>query len=416
MKKVACIVKGYPRLSETFIAQELKALEDAGIPLEIYSLRRPTDTQRHPLHAQIRAPVHYLPEYLYRHPYRVIAGFLHAWRTRRWRALLPIFWRDFRRDCSFNRIRRLGQAVVLAREITPDRNWLYVHFLHTPASVAYYAAILTDLPWSCSAHAKDIWTLQKWEIAEKLTHMQWLVTCTQANENYLRSISEPADAPRGNNLKEQKVQTVQKVKLLYHGLDLHRFPPPPASKNSTTDTLNILSVGRAVPKKGYDILLRALAQLPTDLCWQFVHIGDGPLRAQLQQQAQTLNLAPRMQWLGARSFNEVLTCYRAADLFILPSRIDANGDRDGMPNVLLEAMSQALPCIATNISGIPELITTEQNGLLVPSEDADTLAHQILRASKDPILRHRLGTAGQTTVTTHFSLTANINNLINRFW
>jgi hypothetical protein len=163
MKKIACIVKGYPRLSETFIAQEILALEQAGVDIIIYSLRHPTDKVTHPVHGKIGAKVHYLPEYLYQHPKRVFTALLRLLFVGRFYKLFFISLKDLIRDFTPNRGRRFGQALVLAREIAPDRDWLYVHFLHTPASVARYASILTGLPWSCSAHAKDVWTTAKWD-------------------------------------------------------------------------------------------------------------------------------------------------------------------------------------------------------------------------------------------------------------
>ena len=150
---LAVLVKGWPRLSETFIAQELVALEEAGLPFEIWSLRHPTDVKRHPLHDRLQANVRYLPEYLYQESDRVWAaravaqvlpGYAEAYRI--WRA-------DLRRDPSRNRIRRFGQACVLAAEMPAEVLGLYAHFLHTPSSVARYAAIMRGLPWSFSAHA-----------------------------------------------------------------------------------------------------------------------------------------------------------------------------------------------------------------------------------------------------------------------
>src|SRR5205085_2690771 len=125
--------------SETFIAQEILALERAGQPIEIWSLRRPTDGARHMLHHEIAAPVHYLPEYLYQEPSRVIGGFLAAMRLPGFGALMRAFLRDLVRDPTPNRLRRLGQAVVLARELGPGTAHIHVHYLHTPGSVARYA-------------------------------------------------------------------------------------------------------------------------------------------------------------------------------------------------------------------------------------------------------------------------------------
>ena len=177
--RIAVVVKGYPRLSETFIAQEILALEERGIPLEIWSLRHPTEKQVHPMHARIRARARYLPEYLYQEPLRVLRGLVWSLRQPGIRRLLHLFWRDLRRDPTPNRGRRLGQAFVLARELGDDIGHLHVHYLHTPASVVRYAAVLTGRTWTFSAHAKDIWTTPDWEKREKLADALWGVTCTR---------------------------------------------------------------------------------------------------------------------------------------------------------------------------------------------------------------------------------------------
>ncbi len=417
MKKIACILKGYPRLSETFIAQEIHALENAGVDIVIYSLRHPTDAEVHPIHKEIRAKVHYLPEYLSRHPIRVMSAFICALFDRRFYKVVGLFLKDLARDFSPNRVRRFGQALVLAKEIDPDREWLYVHFLHTPASVARYASHLTDMPWSCSAHAKDIWTSPQWEIKEKLSELQWLVTCTKSNADYLRGLINPTKS----NPSERPGE---KVCLLYHGLDLSRFPAPKRHSNANADDRNnvdknnivrLISVGRAVNKKGYDVLLKALSELPETLCWNFIHIGGGPLLERLKQQAAALEIEHKINWLGAKRFEQVLVQYQQADVFILASRIDSDGDRDGLPNVLMEAMSQALPCIGTNISGIPEIIEDQVNGILVPPEDTSALAQAIIRLIQSPELRIKLGKQGRQTVRNTFSLDANIGRLVERF-
>ena len=156
--RIAVIVKGYPRLSETFIAQEILGLERAGVPLELWSLRHPTDPARHPLHRAIRAPVAYLPEYLYQAPWRVLRAAAWAVGQPGFGRVLAAFGRDLRRDLTPSRGRRLGQAFVLARELPAGVRHLHVHYLHTPASVTRYAALLTGRGWTFSAHAKDIWT------------------------------------------------------------------------------------------------------------------------------------------------------------------------------------------------------------------------------------------------------------------
>jgi glycosyltransferase involved in cell wall biosynthesis len=157
-----------------------------------------------------------------------------------------------------------------------------------------------------------------------------------------------------------------------------------------------------VPKKGYDVLLKALARLPADLHWRFVHAGDGGERAKLQKLADELGIAQRITWLGAVDQKDVLAAYRRSDIFALACRITPDGDRDGLPNVLVEAASQQLTCVATDISGIPELFENEENGLLVPSEDVDAFSRALERAIRDPALRHRLGAAAEAKVRRSF--------------
>lgn len=231
MNWVATILKGYPRLSETFIAQEILGLEKRGIPQLIVSLRHPTETKIHDLNREIAADILYLPEYLKDDPERIR-------RARRWaesqpgyRRSLRAFGKDFRRDPTANRRRRFGQACVLAHELPPDVDWLHAHFLHTPASVARYAALLRGMGWSFSAHAKDIWTTPQWDLREKLAEADWGVTCTRANVEYLRQLS----------------RMPEKLHLVYHGLDFSRFPavePRPHGPGAVT----IVSVGRAVER------------------------------------------------------------------------------------------------------------------------------------------------------------------------
>jgi glycosyltransferase involved in cell wall biosynthesis len=402
--KVAFVLKGYPRLSETFVAQEIRALERLGLSIVVFSLRRPTDPAVHPVHREIEAPVRYLPEYLRDDPVRVAA----AWRALRhlpgYRAARRTWLADLGRDRTSNRIRRFGQALVLARELPADVGWLHSHFLHTPASVTRYAAEILGLPWSVSAHAKDIWTIPDWEKAEKLTSCQWAVTCTEAGAEHLRRLAPDR----------------HRVELVYHGLDLCRFPAPersrpPRAGSEAGDPVCLLSVSRAIAKKGSDVLLAALARLPANLHWQLVHVGGGPLLADLQRQAAAAGIADRVRWLGAQPQEVLLACYRSADLFVLASRIAADGDRDGLPNVLLEAQSQGLACVSTRISGIPELLIDGETGILVPPEDSAALATAIERLIRSPPLRDRLGAAGLRQVHRAFSLGACIEPLAIRF-
>jgi len=404
---VAIVLKGYPRLSETFIAQEILGLQRRGLKLRLYSLRQPTDPAIHPVHTEITAPVTYLPEYLNEEPRRVARGWLAAQRLPGYRAARRQWLADLRRDPTRNRVRRFGQACVLAAELPAGATRLHAHFLHTPASVARYAALMIGLPWSCSAHAKDIWTTPAWEKREKLADSDWLVTCTAVGRDHLAGLGADGAGPS------------DKVGLLYHGLDLARFPPPPGGRpardgHDPEDPLVILSVGRAVDKKGYPDLLQALADLPPDLHWRFVHIGGGERAGALEAQGQRLGLAGRIVWQGPQPQGAVLAAYREADLFVLASRIAEDGDRDGLPNVLMEAQSQELACLATRVSAIPELIRDRETGILVPPRDPMALSEALTTLILDPDLRARLGAAGAKVVRRDFAMTHGLDFLANR--
>ncbi len=403
-KKIVVLLKGYPRLSETFIAQELLGLERAGLELELMSMRRPTDKKRHPVHDEIRAPVTYLPEYLHEEPLRVLKA-LWACRTKPgFGNAVRQFFRDLRHDFTRNRFRRFGQAAVLSNEWPADAGWMHVHFIHTPASVAAYTHLITGIPWTISAHAKDIWTSSDADLSHKLDSARWAVTCTASGFQHLLNLS--ADKT--------------KVHLSYHGLDLTRFPHfegvrPARDGSDPADPVRILSVGRAVKKKGIDVLLNALAALPTSLHWRFTHIGGGDELSALKPLAEKLGLSDRIVWTGAMDQKQVLEHYRQADLFALACRITADGDRDGLPNVLVEASSQALACISTNISGIPEFFVDGENGLLNEPENPLAFSKALQSAITDPTLRTRLGDAAENRVRKFFDHRTSITDLKNLF-
>jgi glycosyltransferase involved in cell wall biosynthesis len=397
---LAIVLKGYPRLSETFIAQEILNLESSGFEITLFSLRHPTDGKTHPVHDEIRAAVIYLPEYLYQEPWRVFRSWMRTRGSRGFRQARTVFWKDLKRDPSCNRIRRFGQAMVLAAELPANIYSLYAHFLHTPGSVTRYAAIMGSMPWACSAHAKDIYTTPDWEIREKLQDCHWLTTCTRSNVEYLRKNCELPD----------------KISLNYHGLDLERFNnlAPNFSRNDGASSIApvvILSVGRAVEKKGYSGLLKALKLLDSAIHWKLVHIGDGPLLTELKQQANELGLKQNIEWLGAQSQQTVLHHYQQSDLFVLNCCIDRHGDRDGLPNVMVEAQSQALPIVATTISGIPELVEHGVNGLLIESGEEDTLALALQTLVTSPVLRRQMGEAGRKKVLQQFEMKACFTHL-----
>lgn len=394
---LAVVLKGYPRLSETFIAQELHGLEQSGLEFDIWSLRHPTDRTEHPVHARIAARRRYLPEYLRDEPLRVLRCIIpQLVNLLFWRAML-VWLRDLVRARDVNRIRRFGQAAVLARELPAETKFLYAHFLHTPASVTRYAAIMRGIPWGFSAHAKDIWTITEWEKREKIEAASFGVTCTRYGAEHLQSLTE----------------IPERVALVYHGLDLSSLPAPPETRSSAA-SLNLLSVGRLVEKKGYDTLLDALALIPDDLLWTFTHIGGGELADAMRKHAEALGIADRITWRGALNREAVFAAMHEADLFVLPSRIAKSGDRDGLPNVLMEAASQHLPVLSTNVAAIPEFVEQGKSGTLVPPDDAEALADALVSLARSPDLRAAQATALYDRLVSDFGARSGIEAVAKR--
>jgi glycosyltransferase involved in cell wall biosynthesis len=278
-------------------------------------------------------------------------------------------------------LRRIGQAAVLAAELDKNVGVLYAHFLHAPASVARYAAFLRRLPWGFSAHAKDIWLTPDWDKQEKIISAEFGVTCTAFGADHLRAIGGDRD----------------KIALGYHGLDLKLLPPPAVRHDYRDgsvpgDPVRFLSVGRLVEKKGFDTLIAALALLPPSLAWQWDHVGAGPLDAMLTAEVVRLGLADKVFWHGLQIEPIVIAAMRQADLFVLPCRVTPDGDRDGLPNVLMEAASQKLAILATPVAAIPEFVEDAVHGVLVRGEPA-VLAKALVSLARDPERRTKLADA-----------------------
>ena len=401
---IAFVLKGYPRLSETFIAQEILGLERRGLDINLYSLRHPTDKTHHPVHEEIKAVVSYLPEYLTQEPLRALKCWFKARRMAGYANAYKIFKADYARDHSANRIRRFGQACVLASELPKDTSQIHFHFLHTPASVARYAALMRGIPFSGSAHAKDIWTSPNWELSEKLDDLEWLVTCTDYGAKHLRTLSGDPE----------------KVILAYHGLDLARFPASnktysTSCGNVSDKAVEILSVGRAVAKKGYDDLFAALGKLPKGLNWRFTHIGGGELANEIKKQAKDAEILEKISFLGPQPQAVVLDYLKQSDIFVLASKIAKDGDRDGLPNVLMEAQSQGLCVLSTTVSAVPELVDHYETGYLVEPGDIDALNLGLNTLITDAKLREKLARTGEEKTRQSFDSKELLDQLVTLF-
>ncbi|NLJ29817.1 MAG: glycosyltransferase family 4 protein [Deltaproteobacteria bacterium] len=361
------ILKGYPRISETFISREILLLESLGIPIKIFSLRQPRETFSHDHVREIKAPVSYMPEYVFPHWKTLLKSNGMAWMRlgkHYTRCLGSAILRAFERRKPAT-LRHFLQAGHLAATQLLDSSvaHLHAHFCHTPTSVALFASELTGLPFSFTAHAKDIYTSEPEQLARKIQKAKFVVTCTQYNARYLKGLMNGTETP---------------IHTIYHGIDLEFFEF--SSRTRPAPPYRILSVGRLVAKKGYDDLLKALKILEEEgLDFQFVHIGSGDIEPNIRKTIRELGLSHRVQLLGTLPHDLVLAHYKKAHLFALACKVAENGDRDGIPNVLVEAMAVGLPVVTTRVSAIPELVENGVTGTLVESNNPKAMAEAIRR-------------------------------------
>ncbi|WP_320169576.1 glycosyltransferase family 4 protein [Maridesulfovibrio sp.] len=388
---LAMILKGYPRISETFISNEIRLLEQRGVKIHIISMRRPRENFAHKSISEIKAAVSYLPstlegclEQLFGSP-EFDAGLRDprygqdAEFTKR----IDSIWKTYADTGSEASFKHMLQAEFIVEKILPgsDIFHFHAHFAHSPCSVARNASRLSGLPFSFTAHAKDIYTQKPEKITAKISEAKFAVTCTGYNCNYLQSI-----APEG--------KPIHKV---YHGIDLDLFSS--GKQPVCGSPYEIFTVARFTAKKGLPTVFRALKELDEKgVEFSYKIVGDGDEREQTLNMLKELGIENRCTWLGTKTHEEVLELYRKADLFALGCEIASNGDRDGIPNVLAESMAMSVPVVATTVSGIPELIENGKTGLLVEPGDHASMAEAMEKMLTDQELRQAVIPAAKERV------------------
>jgi glycosyltransferase involved in cell wall biosynthesis len=386
------ILKGYPRISETFISNEIQLLETLGFNLHLFSMRNPREDFTHESVKKIRARVDYLPETLIKPLPRLLYHnlILASKKPAVYAAAVKTAVRRFLRTRKSATIKHLFQAGYLANRLLPASGvtHLHAHFAHSPTSVAMFTSQLTGLPFSFTAHAVDIYTSDPRQLREKIELSRFVVTCTEYNRRHLLEISDGHKTPIHRN---------------YHGIDLGLFSNNSPKREGPDQPYRLLTIARLTAKKGLPTVLRAIKAL-TDkgLAINHVLIGDGAEREKILALVNHLGLTSVTRWLGTQPHHEVLEHYRKTDLFVLGCEVASNGDRDGIPNVLLESMAMGVPVVATDISAIPELVENGVTGLLVPPRQPDRLAEAMQRMLTDRELRHRIIPAARQTVVKGF--------------
>ncbi len=390
---IGVLVKTFPKLSETFVLQELLALESRGLKLALFALQPATDRVLHAHGAALEASVAYLPKRGVLNIPTAFLTHLHVVCTRPRRYLRALrFVKKCARDLSLHDLTRalwLGNRLRRA-----GVEHLYVHFISEPAGIAELVRLVFNVAFSISAHAKDIYLTDVAVLARRIDAASFVTTCTKYNHRYLSEESKAATP----------------IVCLYHGVDMRRFVP---GLESDRDALPlILSVGRLREKKGFDTLITAFSRLrERNLNFKAQIVGYGPMRAKLLAMIDALDIEECVALVEPLPHDDLIALYRRASLFVLPCQVEENGDRDGIPNVLLEAMAMELPVITTAVSGIPEAVVEDSSGLFVPCRDPDALAKAIQRVLDDRDLARRLGRQGRLSVAAGFDCENGVTEL-----
>ena len=403
--RIGYVVKRYPRYSETFILNEILAHEAAGADIHIFALRPPEDTHFQDKIAQVRAPVTYLRKPVQGRITPSLTTLTPTPASYFWAELqetaqvIPGFW-DKLAHAAGERSSVVYQAAWLAQEIQVRQiTHLHAHFGTVATSVARLASHFTGVPYSFTAHAKDIFheSVNPEDLRHKLRDAATVVTVSDYSVAYLQ---------------QRFGQDAQTVKRIYNGMNLaelqYRAPvqrPP-----------NILSVCRLVEKKGLSYLLEACALLRQWGCeFTCQIVGTGELESALRSQIQGLHLDDWVELIGPHPQREVFDLMYTAAVFAAPYVIGKDGNRDGLPTALLEAMALGTPCVATDVTGIPEIIRDGETGLQVPQRDARALAKALQTLLTDSSLRYTLATQARTLVEAEFDITQNAAILRSHF-
>lgn len=395
--RIGYVVRMFPRFSETFVLQEILELERQGVEVAIFSLNKPNEGRFHPGLARLRAPIYYLDDR----------------EAKKWWTWLPDEWPHLGTDRSalWNVIDETTQkrdggeidtvfygAMLGAKSRALGLHGLHAHFATTACSLAYYAHRITGIPYSFTAHAKDIFSdsVDRSFLTAKINAARFAVTVTEFNRRFLVEQHPDADASR--------------IRVLYNGVDLDFFAP--GESVSKVDPPVILAVGRLVAKKGFADLVRACSLLKTQgIAFRCEIVGQGREESPLRALAEELRVEDRIDFAGARHQEEVRDAMRTASVLCLPCLRDTDGNQDALPTVLLEAMATGLPVISTRLSGIPEIIDTDVNGLLVDPGQPAQLAKALERVIVDRSLARQLAISGQDKVTGQFNIRRNVSTL-----
>ncbi|MCF6212377.1 MAG: glycosyltransferase [Gammaproteobacteria bacterium] len=383
--RIGYVVKRYPRYSETFIVNEILAHEKAGLSVDIFALRRPIDTHFQDTIASVRAPVTYLSA-----PNVLSAGEF-------WEELMTAMkslpgWvsgLDAARDETARDVYQAALLALQARENGIEH--LHAHFATSATTVARLAALFGRLTYSFTAHAKDIFheSVKHEDLQKNIQDATSVITVSDYNVDFLQD-------KFGNS--------ASKVQCIYNGLDLSRFP----YSNPNIRSPRIVAVGRLIEKKGFADLIAACSELQMrNIDFECQIIGGGPLQDMLNADIQQRGLQEKVRMLGPLPQREIIDSLQQAAVFAAPCVVGIDGNRDGLPTVLLEAMALGAPCISTDVTGIPEAIKHDHTGLIVPQKNVVALTQGLEHLLSHPQERTRLAQQARRLIEHTFDIHQN---------
>ncbi len=368
------LVKTYPKLSETFVLQEILELQNEAFAMNIFSMQQPTDNKFHHAFSSVTVDIDYLSTDSY-WQWGAIKTHLKFIFKRLWPYLSVLKFTLTRAEGGS--FKQFCQAVYFSNLVEKKGiRHLHVHFASEPAALAEIVSQLCGVSYSISAHAKDIYLQKSAILQRKISKAQFVVTCTDYNRRFIQSINH-SETP---------------IYKVYHGIDSDRVLAENIQQQTALSVKRILSVGRLREKKGFLTLISA-CQLLVQAGYEFQCdiVGYGPEQEKLQALIEQFQLSDSVRLLGKLTHNELVAIYRQTAIFALPCQIADDGDRDGIPNVLMEAMTFAIPVVSTNVSGIPEIIKNNKTGLVVESKNDVSLFVALQRLLDNPELRKQLG-------------------------
>lgn len=397
-ERVIYLTRSWPRLSQTFIVNEVLALERLGAHLDIFALEQSGEVLRQPQVDRVRAVVTFLSgasrwrdhvDAAVSSPRSYAATAAFALRNPDLSSgyATATAWQCFRYAVH------IAGHVARRRAVGDSVSHVHAHFAHDPALVALFLNRLTGLPFSVTAHARDLYQIPPRSLRERAHAATEVLTCCQANLDYLDS--------------ELDSGSVAKVRVIHHGVDLGQFVPAqdflPAQDGARAD-VQVLSVGRLVEKKGFPDLLRACALVAADYPFTLTIYGDGPLRVDLERLRDELGLEDVVVLAGERDSTVIVDAMQSADVFAITPYVTADGDRDGVPNVVVEALASGLPVVSTDVGGVAEAVRHGHNGYLSAPHDVPSLARHLRHLVADASLRARMGVAARATAEEQFDV------------